>query len=115
MLIRDGPKVERFRFESLADALAEMEDRLDALAPDARRPSVEIIGHRYDPARQVAVRAEVTGPGGLLGAARGGVDMRGDGSTEAYLGRLRRRLLELRPGETPYEGLRRALGEAGAG
>jgi hypothetical protein len=54
----------------------------------------------------VAARGEVTGPGGV----RGGVDLRGDGSTEAFTGRVRRRVVEQRDGETPYDALRRALG-----
>jgi hypothetical protein len=64
---------------------------------------------RFDAARQVVVRAEVSGPGGLLGGPRGGVDLRGDGSAEAYTGRLKRTLVELAPGESAYDGLRRAL------
>ena len=54
----------------------------------------------------MAARGEVAGPGRL----RGGVDLRGDGSAEAFTGRLRRRLVEQREGETPYDALRRALG-----
>jgi hypothetical protein len=89
----------------------DMEHELQELAPSARRRTINLPGKRFDAARQVAVRAEVVGPGGWLsGGARGGVDMRGDGSTEAYTGRLWRKLVQLRAGETPYEGLRRALG-----
>ena len=51
------------------------------------------------------MRGEVAGPRRL----RGGVDVRGDGTTEAYSGRWRRRLVERAPGETAYEALRRAL------
>jgi hypothetical protein len=55
--------------------------------------------------QQVQLRAELAGPG-----ARAGVDVRGDGSAEAYVGRVRRRLVEQRRGETPYDALRRTLG-----
>jgi hypothetical protein len=56
----------------------------------------------------VAVRGELAGPGGL----RAGVDVRGDGSAEAYTGRWRRRLVERRTGETAYDALRRVLAAA---
>jgi hypothetical protein len=109
LTVRNGPRVKRLRFPALGETLAALEESIDALAPEARRQAIQAAGRRYDPARQVAVRAEVKGPGGLLRGARGGVDMRGDGSLEAYTGRIKRRLLQLRPGESIYDGLRRAL------
>jgi hypothetical protein len=120
LTVRDGPRVGHKRYETLGKAMDAMERELDELAPTTRRragrsPIGRFPGRRVEASHQVAVRAEITGPGGWLGAPRGGVDMRGDGSTEAYTGRLRRKLVELRPGETPYEGLRRALGGMAAG
>jgi hypothetical protein len=120
LTVRDGPRVGHKRFETLGKAMDAMERELDELAPTTRRragrsPIGQIPGRRFDAARQVAIRAEVAGPGGWPGGPRGGVDMRGDGSTEAYTGRLRRKVVELQPGETPYDGLRRALAGAATG
>ncbi len=117
LTVRDGPHVAHKRFETLDETLDAMERELDELAPAARRRAGQSSigqgpGKRFDAARQVAVRAEVAGPGGWLsGGARGGIDMRGDGSTEAYTGRLRRRLVQLRADESAYDGLRRELRE----
>ena len=120
LTVRNGPRVGRKRFETLGEAMDAMERELDELAPTTRRRAGrssigQIPGRRFDATHQVAVRAEVAGPGGWGTAPRGGVDMRGDGSTEAYTGRLRRKLVELQPGETAYDGLRRALGSSQSG
>jgi hypothetical protein len=54
----------------------------------------------------VIARLELTGPGRL----RAGLDVRGDGSSEAFTGRVRRRLVEQRGDESAYDALRRAIG-----
>ena len=104
--VRRRGATDRDRHDSLDGALAALEARLDGLVAAERRSPERGLAREYAAVQQVAVRGEVAGPGGL----RGGVDVRGDGSAEAYTGRLRRRLVERRTGETAYEALRRALG-----
>jgi len=103
---RVGPRVERERFGDLSGALAELEARGRTLErrTDARPVEPKLM-RRFDPVEQVIARLELTGPRGL----RAGVDVRGDGSAEGYTGRLRRRLVQQRAGESPYDALRRAL------
>jgi hypothetical protein len=52
---------------------------------------------------QVAARGEIKGPKGL----RAGIDVRGDGSAEAWTGRFGRKLVELKKKEDAYSALRR--------
>jgi len=106
LTLRHGPAVDRQRFQSLNVALDALEARLTELGPFAGREAVNLRYRRIEPIEQVAARGEIAGPGRL----RAGVDVRGDGSTEAFTGRLRRRLVEQRPGESAYQALRRAMG-----
>jgi hypothetical protein len=106
LTIRRGPKVSKERFADLADALSFMEERGRELerAADARPVGGSLI-RRIEPVQQVVARLELSGPGRL----RAGVDVRGDGSSEAFTGRVRRRLVQQRKGEDAYGALRRAL------
>jgi hypothetical protein len=102
--VRVGPQVERTRHERLGDALTALEARLGELG--ATRGHARAFTREYEPVAQVAARGEVAGPGRV----RGGIDVRGDGSAEAYRGRLRRTVVEQAPGEDAFAALRRALG-----
>jgi hypothetical protein len=109
LTVRAGPRVERTRYDALADALDAAERRGRELATVAPRDAVDVKVRRFEPIQQVVARIELAGPERLLPRARAGVDVRGDGSTEAYTGRLRREVVKQRKGETAYKALRRML------
>ena len=109
LTIRTGPKVERERFDALDAALDALEARLAPLQGRSLRDTVDLRYREFAPVAQVAVRGEVAGPGRLLAAVHGGVDLRGDGSAEAYTGRVRRSLVKPRKGESVFAALRRAI------
>ena len=54
-------------------------------------------------------RVELAGPQKRLAKVHAGIDVHGDGSTEAYLGRVRRKALEPQGDEDAISALRRAL------
>jgi hypothetical protein len=107
LTVRTGSKVRRERFETLETALdaVEREGRELQRGADAHAVGGTLM-RRLEPVQQVIGRLELSGPGRL----RAGVDVRGDGSSEAFTGRLRRRLLEQGRRESAYDALRRALG-----
>jgi hypothetical protein len=107
--IRSGSKVDRLRFESLGEALDVVERRCREVEAKPPRRMVRVPMRSFTPAEQVAARAEVAGPGRLFPSVRGGVDVRGDGSTEAWTGRTSRDLIDLQEGEDAYAALRRSL------
>ena len=102
LVLRLGSRVEKERHESLDGALASMAARMPQVS---RRPSTRAIARDYEPQQQVAGRIELHGPSGT----HGGIDVRGDGSAEAYVGWIRKRLAEQREGESAVDALRREL------
>jgi hypothetical protein len=77
----------------------------------ARRPADTKL-RRYGPEQQVVARIEVSGPQRLLPTVHGGIDVRGDGTTAPYLGRVRRRGLDPGEDEDAVTALRRGLGRS---
>ncbi len=103
--VRAGSRVERAKHEDLDEALAEVERRGRELERSADRHTIKVpLGRDYEPVQRVIGRIELSGPGRV----RAGVDIRGDGSSECWTGRLRRELVEQRLGESAYDALRRA-------
>ena len=64
LTIRTGSKVERERFDELGTALDVLESRLEPLAGRTLRDTVDLRYREFQPVAQVAVRGEVSGPGG---------------------------------------------------
>ena len=104
--VRDGGRVRKEHWAGLDEALASMESEGRELEQAADgRPRGGTLFRRLEPVQVVVARLELSGPRRL----RAGVDVRGDGSSEAFTGRLRRRVLEQRDGESAYDALRREL------
>jgi hypothetical protein len=104
--VRSRAKVRKHRHDQLDDALTAVERIAGELAADAHSsPEGGFLIRKIDPVQQVIGRIELAGPARL----RAGVDVRGDGSSEAFTGRVRRTLVEQRDGETAFAALRRVL------
>lgn len=109
LTVRIGPRVKQSSFDNLEDALEHLEARGHELAGSAPDRALDAKFKRFEPVEQVVARLEVSGPERFLASVRAGVDVRGDGSVEAYRGRTRRAVIDQRRGETAYVALRRAL------
>jgi hypothetical protein len=102
--VRTGPRVEKLRAATLDEALELLETEARAAAATTRRGTIDARIRTFEPSDQVATRAELRGP-----RVRAGIDVRGDGSVEAWRGRLRREALEPAAGEDAYAALRRLV------
>ena len=110
LTVRSGPKVRRSSFDELDAALDALEDGARELVRAAPGRVVNTKVKRFEPVQQVVARLELAGPERFVPSVRAGLDVRGDGSVEAYRGRVRREVIDPGRGETPYAALRRALG-----
>jgi hypothetical protein len=109
LTVRAGPRVRRSSFAQLGDALAELEARGRELADGAPRAAVDAKFRRFEPVERVVARLELSGPQRFVPSIRAGVDVRGDGSVEAWRGRLRREVVKPARRESAYAALRRTL------
>jgi hypothetical protein len=108
---RAGPKVLRSSFDDMDQALKALESRGRELATAAPGEAVDVKYKRFEPQQRVVARLELAGPERFVPSVRAGVDVRGDGSVEAFRGRVRREVISEQRGEGPYAALRRVLGE----
>lgn len=105
LVVRVTGRVEKYPFDTLDEALDMLERELRAHATSTRRGTSRVLGREYEPIAQVVARGELRGPGRL----RSGVDVRGDGSAEAWTGRMRKQLVATEGREDAYRALRRIL------
>jgi hypothetical protein len=106
--VRHGSDVDRGRFKTLDEALAEARERVDAVRRGGRLG--EVSGFRtYEPGERVQARIEISGPG-LVRTAEAGIDVMGDGTLVPYRGAIRKQRLGAGTLDEAVEGLREALG-----
>lgn len=101
----------RSTFADVERALDALEQRGRTLAEAAPGEAVNVRVRRFEPGQRVIARLELSGPERFAPTVRAGLDIRGDGSVEAFTGRMRREVVDPQRGETPYAALRRRLRE----
>lgn len=107
--VREGSSVKRSRHET-ADELFDAVSRLsEELSDRADRQPVKSMFRDYEAIELVHGRVEVSIATGRFKHRRGGIDVRRDGSIEAFVGRTNRTVVEPTPGETVPQALRREL------
>lgn len=113
MSVREGPRFSRIRTNSVEELFEELAFHTDEVSSRADGHSVDAMFKTFEPIERVYGRIEIAGERKcLVSRDRAGIDVRGDGSLEAYLGRTNREVVEPLPGETVVAALRRAWSSA---
>jgi hypothetical protein len=109
LTVREGPRVSRARYGALEEALDALRAAVVRLSARPERKAIDVPTRRFEPIQQVVGRAELSGPQRVLPRVRAGIDVRGDGSAEAWTGRARRQPIARQDGESAVAALRRTL------
>jgi hypothetical protein len=92
LTVRDGPKVERERFETLDAAMDALRDRTHVIVAEGRLGSAHGF-KEYEPHERVRARLQVSS-GGWMRGREAGIDVMGDGHLVPFVGAIRRRALD---------------------
>lgn len=106
--IRQGSKVRKVNEPTLDDAMERLRAEAEAISDDASLPAADVFKRTYEPGQRSAGRVEVSA-GRFPRKRVAGVDIKGNGSIVAYVGRIAKNVLDPAPDETPYEAVRKAL------
>jgi len=110
MSVREGPRFSRVRTNSIDELFDEVAFHVQELSSRADGTSVDAMFKTFEPGERVVGRIEIAGERRcLVSRDRAGIDVRGDGSLEAFVGRTNREVVEPLPGETVVAALRRAF------
>lgn len=107
--VREGSRVTRSRYATAEELFAEVEQLADEISGRAAGGPVTSMFRNYEAIELVHGRIEVSMATGGFRYRRGGIDVRRDGSIEAFVGRTSRTVVEPMPGETVPQALQREL------
>ena len=110
LVVRDGAIVRKSTLVNMESALMELQAET---AQAAGRPTAEpvgFVGRDFAPEDLVVMRAQLRGPERFVSKVRCGIDVRGDGTLEPWIGGSKRRQVEPRKREDAWQALRRELG-----
>jgi len=92
LTIRNGPRVEREKFDSLEPAIAELQRRAQEILGEGRLPDVSAF-RDYSSEQRVKARLEIS-TGRMLKRREAGIDVMGDNSVVAFSGGVFRNPIE---------------------
>ena len=109
LTIREGPKVTRSQYGSLAEALAALRGEAERIRDEGGLAEVRTL-RTYGPEQRVKARIEVTSGGTLRRGRTAGVDVMGDGAVVPFAGGVFRKQLEPPSGDA-YDAVAEAMGQ----
>lgn len=111
LTIRNGPRVERERYETLDEATGALRSAVTAITGEGRLPEVTML-RTFSPEQRVKARVEISS-GRIFRRREAGIDVMGDGNVVPYRGGTFRRPLEPEAGADAADAVATALREWG--